>query len=292
MRKIIGWCIFISVISSFFLIGGVYSPFSRGIRDNYLKKGMLPSSLSKLHYGLEVFASNKNITKGLEPYVKSLEEPQKGMTLWQMVKAGGFIMFILFLLSIITTAIVIYNFITLKVSKLCPQDFFEKVLQKLKKKNDKAARSICENKSNLIARVVLSGLNIKDKEEGSIREGMESCVRKEIANLWQFINYLADISAIAPLIGLLGTVLGMIQAFNVIAFQTIVVKPILLAGGVSKAMVTTAGGLIVAIFAVVFYTYFKSKISQISNIVESYTTELITIIEKSAKRMSHSGNKA
>jgi len=118
MKKIIEWYIFISVISGLFLVGAVFSPSSRKIRDNHFKKGILLSSLSKLHYGLEVFASNKNITKGLESYVKSLEEPQKGMTLWQMVKAGGFIMFILFLLSIITTAIVIYNFITLKVSKL------------------------------------------------------------------------------------------------------------------------------------------------------------------------------
>ena len=110
---------------------------------------------------------------------------------------------------------------------------------------------------------------------------MENCGRKEVATLWQNISYLADIATVAPMVGLLGTVLGMIQAFNVIAFQTAVVKPILLAGGVSKAMVTTAGGLIVAIPIMIFYAYFRGKVQEISSIVESYLTDIIKIVEGS-----------
>ena len=72
----------------------------------------------------------------------------------------------------------------------------------------------------------------------------------------------------------------MIQAFNVIAFQTAVVKPILLAGGVSKAMVTTAGGLIIAIPALIFYSYFRGKVQTIANRVETYSTDLIKLVNE------------
>jgi biopolymer transport protein ExbB len=84
------------------------------------------------------------------------------------------------------------------------------------------------------------------------------------------------------LIGLLGTVIGMIRAFNAIAFQTAVVKPILLAGGVSQAMVTTAAGLIVAIPAMIFYAYFRGRVHDITNIVENYSTDIIKIVEAKA----------
>jgi biopolymer transport protein ExbB len=77
---------------------------------------------------------------------------------------------------------------------------------------------------------------------------------------------------------LLGTVVGMIQAFNVIAFQTGAVKPILLASGISKAMITTATGLIVAIPAMIFYSYFRGKIQDVSSRFENISTELFQMI--------------
>ena len=137
-----------------------------------------------------------------------------------------------------------------------------------------------QNEKNMISTIILAGLDKKQKGPLLVRESIEVAARKEVGMLWQGISYLADVATVAPLIGLLGTVLGMIQAFNVIAFQTAVVKPILLAGGVSKAMVTTAGGLIVAIPAMLFYSYFKGKVQDISNAVESYTTDVIKVIEE------------
>lgn len=219
-------------------------------------------------------------TGELKPYIESVEQAKEGMTLWQMIKTGGLIMLILAFISIAGTAIIIYNFITLKVKKLSPRQFSEEVIQKLEDKKEKAAKSMCQAEQNIISNIVMSGLEKRGRGPVLTREAMENCVRKEIGNLWQNISYLADIAAIAPLIGLLGTVLGMIQAFNVIAFQTAVVKPILLAGGVSKAMVTTAGGLIVAIPAMLFHAYFRSKVQYISNIVENYSTDIIKMIEE------------
>ena len=188
-------------------------------------------------------------------------------------------MIVLAALSVIGMALIIYNFMTLSVNKVSPPNFAEEVIQKLEQGELSAVKNMCEPEQNIITGIVLAGLSRKDKGAVFAREAMENCTRQEIGNLWQSISYLADIATIAPLIGLLGTVLGMIQAFNVIAFQTAVVKPILLAGGVSKAMVTTAGGLIVAIPAMLFYTYFKGKVQEISNTVESYSSDIIKIIE-------------
>jgi len=221
-----------------------------------------------------------NAAAELKPYIESVEQAKEGMTLWQMIKTGGFVMLVLAVLSIIAMALTIYDFMTLKVNKLSPKNFAEDVIQKLEGGKHKLVETMCESEPNIIASIVTSGLERKDKGPLLAREAMENCTRKEIGNLWQNISYLADIAAIAPLIGLLGTVLGMIQAFNVIAFQTAVVKPILLAGGVSKAMVTTAGGLIVAIPVMLFYAYFKGKVQEIANVVESYSTDITKIIEE------------
>ena len=102
--------------------------------------------------------------------------------------------------------------------------------------------------------------------------------RRGIDDLRQKLSYLADIAVISPMVGLLGTVLGMIQAFNVIAFQTGAVKPILLASGISKAMVTTATGLIIAIPAMIFYSFFKGKVQSVTSHLENLSTELFNLL--------------
>ena len=216
----------------------------------------------------------------LKPYIDSVKQAESGMTLWQTVKSGGVVMLLLGLLSIVAMAFIAYNFITLKVNRLTPRLFAEEVIQNLEARKDKAVMSMCHAEDNIIARLVAAGLEKRKRGFVFAKEAMESCAKNEIENLWQNVTYLSDIATIAPLIGLLGTVLGMIQAFNVIAFQSAVVKPMLLAGGVSKAMVTTAGGLIVAIPAMLFFTYFRGKVRSISGALETYTTDIIKVIEE------------
>ncbi|MCA9399727.1 MAG: MotA/TolQ/ExbB proton channel family protein, partial [Candidatus Omnitrophica bacterium] len=180
-------------------------------------------------------------------------------------------------------AIIVYNFLTLQVKKTAPADFTEDIIQKLEKKKIGPVKALCEPQKNIIAAIVLEGLDKKKRGVVFAREAMENCARKEIGTLWQSISYLSDIAAVAPLIGLLGTVLGMIQAFNVIAFQTAVVKPILLAGGVSKAMVTTAAGLVVAIPVMLFYSYFRGKVQDITSRVETYLSDLMKLVEEAGE---------
>jgi len=223
---------------------------------------------------------NLSFADSLKPYIDSFEQAKEGMTLWETIKTGGIVMIVLAFLSVAGVSSIVYNFMTLKVSNFSPVDFTENVIQKLEEGQLEAVRSLCQQEENIVSGIVMAGLKKRHRGVLFAREAMENCARKEINHLWQKISYLADIASVAPLIGLLGTVLGMIQAFNVIAFQSAVVKPMLLAGGISKAMITTAGGLIVAIPAMLFHSFFKGKILEISNTVETYSTDIMKIMEK------------
>ncbi len=207
--------------------------------------------------------------------------PDGGMSAWQIIKAGGGVMAILVSLSVFTIALIIYCFMTVSETKLLPAEFCNRVIQKLSTGRRAEVKEICETqKDNIMSRILLPGLEKYDQDPVFAKEVIEQKARAEINHLWRQIGYLSDIGTVAPLLGLLGTVIGMIEAFNVIAFQAAGVKPILLAGGVAKAMVTTAGGLVVAIPAVIAHSYFKKRVQIIADSVEMYYTDMIRFLEE------------
>jgi biopolymer transport protein ExbB len=168
----------------------------------------------------------------------------------------------------------------LNVNKLAPRALFEEVMRKLESRDFGAAQTMCRNEGNtIISKIVLAGLERRNPLDNAAREAMENTARAELTNLWQNINYLSDIVAVAPLLGLLGTVLGMIQAFHAVPLQSASVKTTLLAAGISKAMVCTASGLIVAIPSLIAYSFFRGQVQQITNMIEIYSTDIIKAIQ-------------
>jgi len=201
------------------------------------------------------------------------------MTLWQTLKAGGGVMVVIGFLSVAAVAIIIYDFMTLNVAKLAPRRLFDEVMRDLENKDLAAAQTACRKENNtIIAKIVLAGLERRNPRDDSASEAMENTARVELTNLWQNISYLSDIVAVAPLLGLLGTVLGMIQAFHAVPLQSASIKTTLLAAGISKAMVCTASGLIVAIPALIAYSYFRGQVQQVTNMIEIYSTDIIKTI--------------
>ena len=205
---------------------------------------------------------------------------QETITLWQFIQAGGWAMLVLGALSVIALAIIVYDFMVIKVELLVPAEFTEDLVRKLEAYQLQEARSMCEKKSNIMAAIALTGLDRRTKGKLVMREAMENTAHKEVGKLWQSITYLGDIAVIAPLLGLLGTVLGMIQAFNVISYAGAGLKPIMLVGGISKALVCTAAGLVIAIPCLSFYSYFRGKVQAISDMVEAYATDVMKLIEE------------
>lgn len=189
-------------------------------------------------------------------------------------------MIVIGLLSVIAVAIIIYDFMNLNVDKLAPRKLFTEVMGKLESRNFGAAQTACLKENHtIISKIVLAGLERKNPMDASAREAMENTARVELTSLWQNISYLSDIVAVAPLLGLLGTVLGMIQAFHAVPLQSASIKTTLLAAGISKAMVTTASGLIVAIPALIAYSYFRGQVQQVTNKVEIYSADIIKAIQ-------------
>ena len=212
----------------------------------------------------------------------SVEVIHKDVTLWRLIQAGGGTMLLLGLLSVVATAIIIYDFMSLKAELLAPPKFTEELITKLESRDEKAVRSMCAGQPNIIAAIAMAGLDRRAKGKLVAREAMENAARKEVTKLWQNISYLGDIATIAPLLGLLGTVLGMIQAFNVISYAGTNLKPIMLVGGISKALVTTAAGLVIAIPVLSFYSYFRGRVQDTSDQVETYATDIMKLVEENS----------
>lgn len=225
-------------------------------------------------------ASTGMCADDIQKYVPDAAAAEKGMTLWQMIVAGGWLMFVLLGLSIGVVALISYFFIAFKKEKLIPDAFFNESRSLLEKNKYDDARNLCNTSDNLVSGVVLAGLDRLDHDKLVIKEAMEDEGRRGVDGLWQKLSYLSDIAVIAPLVGLLGTVFGMIQAFNVIAFETGTVKPIMLAAAIAKAMINTASGILVAVPAMIFFAYFRGIVQDITCRLETASEDLFHSMTK------------
>jgi len=218
------------------------------------------------------------------PDLMGKEAAQATQTLWDTIRNGGVVMIAIGLLSILTVGLIINYFFTLQVSRLIPKDLLRKTYGLINDNNFPEAITVCESIGGFIPMVIAEGLKRRGKDQEGILQAMESTGRREADYLRQKIRYLQDVAYLAPLLGLLGTVIGMIQAFNVVALDPAMVKPILLAEAVSKALVTTAGGLIIAIPAMAFYFYFRGRVQWLIGMMEDISEEFaerITEIQSS-----------
>lgn len=251
--------------------------------SNANQRTILTSAIAVVIVLIAIIYSFVGRNQDAKTYADSIENAKNGMTLFQTIQAGGWVMVVLGLLSVATVALIVYLFARMDVKRLVDPEKTHELLNHMKSKKNGLVRQLCLENPNLMTGILVSGLDKLDSSLDDAKEAMEINAKKEVTNLWQSIGYLSDIAAIAPMIGLLGTVLGMIQAFNAIAFQTAVVKPVLLAGGVSKAMVTTAAGMIIAIVAMSFYSVFRGKVQDITNMTEVLVNDAINTIDVEKK---------
>ena len=185
---------------------------------------------------------------------------------------GGPVMHMISFLSLFSLTCIIYKLIVFRRVKMNVNDFIAKVRSNLLKGNMKGAIEECESQRSPVASIIKAGLlkyNDKAPRE-QIEKTMESASIHEVAYLEKYLTVLSTITAIAPLLGFLGTVVGMILSFEVIAEQGLN-DPGKVAKGISVALLTTAYGLIVAFFTQPFYNYFTSKVA-------SYTREIETAV--------------
>lgn len=203
---------------------------------------------------------------------------EKGATLWQLITAGGFVVVLLGILSVIATAFVIYHYKYVKLGKLVPQEFVENLIFLLEKKEYEKAVSVCKQQPNIVSSIALQGLSRRTKGPAMIESAIQYEGKARLERLWQNLNYLSDIAALAPMLGLLGTIFGMIDAFHY--FRAGSVHPGVLTQGLAKAMINTAFGLVIAVPCLAFYSYFRGKISHITSNAETAASEITQLLSK------------
>lgn len=204
-------------------------------------------------------------TEGTEEMAE-LVEPAAEKSLLDMVKAGGWAMWPLGLLSVATVGLAVYNGIALRTSNFIDEEVIETVENSINAGDFDAAREHCTNNpgpvTNTIGHVIDETLKGEQVNPDSVEKAFEAASTKELTGPYVIVSYLSIIAAIAPMLGLLGTVSGMVKAFNAIAAQGMG-KPDLLADNISEALITTATGMTIGIPAMFFFFFFKNKYGKI-----------------------------
>ena len=199
--------------------------------------------------------------------------------MWELIQKGGITMYPIILLSVIALAVFLERLISLRKEKYVPKAFYEQLVSLLKKRNINEAVEVCKADKSALARISETIITNTDLPLSRLLEVAEESGRNEAAKLDKFLPSLQTIVAIAPLLGLLGTVLGMIKIFDVIALQG-TGNAEALSSGIAEALLTTAAGLVVAIPAQIFYFSAKARADAIGVALEKASSEVMNLLFK------------
>lgn len=206
-----------------------------------------------------------------------------GMTLGEAWSKGGAIMWVLLLVSLAMVAEVIYLFCIMHQNAVVPKRLIGNVRNAIVDGDNNTARTACEDHPCPFSALVLAALDCiratGAEDRQLLRDVVESEGGRQAESLQSKTQLLLDLSAIAPMLGLLGTTLGMLKAFSGVATDlSVAAKPVILAQGVSEAIITTIFGLIVAIPSMGFYAYFRRRTSKMIGLLEMSAAEVITAL--------------
>lgn len=204
----------------------------------------------------------------------AIEDSERGMTLFELLNNGGWVMYILALLSIMAVGLALYYAMTLTERNLVPNELVMQIRHYMRDRRYEDIARLCRRSKGMFSKVILAGITRGMNDPHAVSTTMEAVGRREAESLMRKVRYLSDIATVSPMLGLLGTVLGMIRAFNLIAFDYSAVKPVALASAVAQALVTTAAGLIVAIPCMGLFFYFRGKVQALVGRVEEVAVEV------------------
>lgn len=205
------------------------------------------------------------------PVLTEVVEAANEMNLWDMATKGGWIMIVLALLSVLCVYIFVERLLVIrKASKVDPM-FMERIRDYVKTDELKSAINYCRVTNSPASNMIEKGLGRIDRPAVEVQAALENAGNLEVAKLEKGLSVMATISSGAPMIGFLGTVLGMVRAFWEMANAGNNIDITLLSSGIYEAMVTTVGGLIVGIIAMFAYNYLVSRVNDVANVLEAQT---------------------
>lgn len=202
----------------------------------------------------------------------------------EVIRAGGVVMIPIFFLAFLTLTLIILFGLTIRRGAVITDRFMDNAENLLRKEDYLGLLATCTRRGEAVARVCQKAIEFSTKNPSAtfpeVREVAEAEGVRQASQFSQRITYLADIGGIAPMIGLLGTVMGMIRSFRDISVNTMNsgVQHATFAGGIAEAMVTTASGLVISIVALCFYAWFRGKVAKYIAELESASTHLIALM--------------
>lgn len=199
--------------------------------------------------------------------------------MWEIIRAGGPLMWPILLCSVVAVAIVVERLWTLSPRRVNPAELTDKIwkLVQTRTLTDRHVEALEQNSP--LGRVLASGLANRDRGRDIMKEVIEDTGRHVVHELERFLDALGTIAAITPLLGLLGTVTGMISAFDAITVQG-VGDPQVLSGGIGEALITTATGLIVAIPSLIAHRYLRGRVDRLVIDMEKEAMKLVQAYDR------------
>ncbi|MDP8299845.1 MAG: MotA/TolQ/ExbB proton channel family protein [Candidatus Tantalella remota] len=201
--------------------------------------------------------------------------------MWELTLKGGPLMFLIILCSVIAFAVVIEKLWQLRKAKINTEDFMEDISETLRRNKIMDAIDKCNAMPGPIAKILKAGILKHDRPRTEIKEAIEDAGLHEVPRLEKNLGVLATIAHISPLLGLLGTVTGMVRSFQVIEQKAVAFMPVNpgdLAGGIWESLITTVAGLAVAIPTYVAYNFLVSKVDGFVLEMEKSATDLVNIL--------------
>lgn len=197
--------------------------------------------------------------------------------MWELIKAGGWLMLPIVLASMLAVAIVLERAWTLRTSRVAPPDLLARVWQWIRNNELDAGKLKQLRADSPLGEVLAAGLLNSKHGRDIMKESIEESGSHVVHDLEKYLSLLGTIAVISPLLGLLGTVVGIIEAFMAVTANGLN-DPTMLAGGISKALITTAGGMVVAIPAMVMHRWFTRHIQGLTVEMEQQAIKLVDIV--------------
>ena len=220
---------------------------------NSLRQRVLPRALPFLVTALALIVSTSMV------FAQDGDGPVPNKSIGDLIKASGPIGLTIIALSVVALALIIENFVTLKRDKLAPPELIDEIQALFDEEQFQEAMELCENEPTYFTRVCGAGISKIGHSFDTIEKSLEEMGDEESIKLHQKIGWLSTIANIAPMMGLLGTVQGMVIAFNEIASSGGQASPAELATGISQALLTTLFGLIVAIPVTAAFAFLRNR---------------------------------
>lgn len=205
------------------------------------------------------------------------------LSVWDLCLEGGFIMIPLLLLSLVSIYIFVERYMALNKASQEDATFMKRIKDYIHEGEIESAQNLCKKNGSPYARLIAKGISRIGRPMNDVLVAIENTGNLEIANLNKGLPWLATTAAGAPMLGFLGTVMGMVNAFYNLASAGSSANIDVLAGGIYEALVTTVAGLIVGIIALFAYNYLVARINKVMNMLEAKTMEFMDLLNEPAQ---------